>query len=44
MMRILEWLGGVMFLIALLDFVPSPKKAIQSIDSVLKSNPVYIRR
>jgi len=44
MIRILEWLGGVMFLIALLDFVPSPRKAIESIDAVLRTNPVHIQR
>jgi len=44
MIRILEWLGGLMFLIALLDFVPSPKKAIQSIDAVIRANPVHISR
>jgi len=37
-MKIFEWLGGVMMIIALLEFVPNPKKAIQSIPEVLATN------
>ena len=37
-MRIFEWLGSLMMIVALLEFVPNPKKAIQSIPSVLATN------
>ncbi len=42
MPRIFEWLGGLMFLIALMEFAPNPKKALQSIPEVLKANPVML--
>lgn len=37
-MRIFEWLGGLMMIVALVEFIPNPKKAIQSITSVLATN------
>lgn len=42
MPRIFEWLGGLMFLIALMEFLPNPKKALQSIPEVLNANPIMI--
>ncbi len=42
MPRIFEWLGGLMFLIALMEFAPNPKKALQSIPEVLKANPIMV--
>lgn len=42
MTRIFEWLGGLMFLIALAEFAPNPKKALQSITTVLKANPIMV--
>jgi len=39
MPRIFEWLGSLMFLVALLEFIPNPKKALQSIPDVLATNP-----
>jgi len=37
-MRIFEWLGSLMMIIALIEFVPNPKKAISSIPEVLATN------
>ncbi len=38
MMRLIEWLGSIMFLIAILEFVPNPKKALSTITDTLSSN------
>jgi hypothetical protein len=37
-MKIFEWLGSLMMVVALIEFVPNPKKAIQSIPGVLQNN------
>lgn len=37
-MKIFEWLGSLMMVVALVEFVPNPKKAIQSITGVLQTN------
>lgn len=40
--RVLEWLGGIMFLIALLEFVPNPRKALESIPNALSLSPKMV--
>ena len=37
MVKIFEWLGGLMFLVALIEFVPNPKKALEEAHAVLVS-------
>lgn len=37
-MRIFEWLGSLMMIVALIEFVPNPKKAISNIPGVLQTN------
>ena len=37
-MKLIEWLGGAMVLVALFEFIPSPRKAIRSISEVLSTN------
>jgi hypothetical protein len=41
-MRIFEWLGSIMFLVALIEFIPNPKKALKSIPEVLATNPKIV--
>jgi len=38
MARLTEWLGSIMFFVALIEFVPNPKKAIDSIYDTLSTN------
>ncbi len=38
MTRLIEWLGSIMFLIAIVEFVPNPKKALSTITDTLSSN------
>ena len=37
-MRIFEWFGGLMMIVALMEFIPNPKKALQNIPEVLATN------
>lgn len=37
-MKLIEWLGGVMMLVALIEFIPNPRRAIRSISEVLFTN------
>jgi hypothetical protein len=41
MQRVAEWLGSIMFLIALIEFLPHPKKALEEITNVLSTNVRY---
>lgn len=43
MPRLIEWLGSLMFLVALIEFVPNPKRALNSIPEVLSANPKIIK-
>lgn len=38
MSRLIEWLGSIMFLIAVLEFLPNPKKALNTISDALSTN------
>jgi len=38
MPRLFEWLGSLMFLVALIEFIPNPRKALETIPSVLSTN------
>ena len=38
-MRIIDWLGSLMFFVALIEFIPNPKKALESIPGILAANP-----
>lgn len=38
MSRIIEWIGSIMFIVAIIEFVPHPKKALETIMSTLSSN------
>lgn len=42
MTRLFEWLGSIMFLVALIEFVPNPKKALETIPEVLAMNPKIV--
>lgn len=42
MQRIIEWLGSLMFLVALIEFIPNPRKALESIPQVLATNPKMV--
>lgn len=42
MPRISEWLGSIMFLVALIVFVPNPRKALESIPNILAMNPKIV--
>ncbi len=42
MPRIIEWFGSLMFIVALIEFAPNPKKALQSIPDVLSMNPKMV--
>ncbi len=35
MTRLIEWLGSIMFLVAILEFVPNPRKALSTITDTL---------
>lgn len=37
-MKLIEWLGGVMMLVALIEFISSPQKTMRSISEVLSTN------
>ena len=37
-MRLIEWLGSVMVLVALIDFIHSPRAALESITDTLNTN------
>ena len=37
MLKIFEFLGGAMVLVALIEFIPSPKKALEEVHRVLVS-------
>lgn len=41
MQKIVEWLGSIMFLVALIEFLPHPKKALEEITDVLSTNVRY---
>jgi hypothetical protein len=41
-MRLIEWVGSLMFLVALIDFAASPKRALQSIPQILATNPKMV--
>jgi len=42
MPKIFEWLGSIMFLVALIEFIPNPRKALESIPQVLATNPKIV--
>lgn len=37
MLKIFEFIGGVMFLVALIEFLPSPRRALEETQRVLVS-------
>ncbi len=37
-MKISEWLGSLILIVALMEFIPNPRKAIESIPGVLQTN------
>ena len=41
-MKLIEWLGGLMLIIAFLEFAASPRQALKSITEVLSTN-VYMQ-
>jgi hypothetical protein len=38
-MKLMEWIGSLMFMVALIDFASNPRKALESIPDVLARSP-----
>jgi len=37
-MRLIEWLGSIMFFVAVMEFLPNPRKALDTISDTLSTN------